>query len=587
MADTSISAISTGQSLYYQPAITFTGLGSGIDSQSIIKKLVEVESRQMEKLEAWKKEWEEKIAALQTLNTKMTDFRTTAAAYDTPAQFQAKTATSSNTSVLTATASSTAAAGAHQVLVNQLAQNDMHAHAGLSSSSTVINASGSSKVFAFKYPGSSATPVSITVPDNATLSELATAINTSGANPGVTATVLDMGPSYTTDRYRLVLQGNSTGDDYDIVFDAATDALTTLDGTGGTVDFRSTTFTEAQDAQNAQLRVDGYPAGTWMERATNTVTDIISGVRLELLSTSGSAVQVSIGNDTQAMQEEIEAVVEKYNDVIAYIKEQTKYDQNTGEAGILFGNYAMQIVKSGLNSIATGNASGFQDPDDPYINLPQIGITTDTDESSDTFGQLLIDESTLSTALNDNPEGVADLMAAYFRGISDDSSGNITYYSSIPEITKPGIYTVNATVAGGVITSGTINGHAATISGDTLTGSSGYDEYGLAVRINLVDGTYSGTVRLQLGKNGEFASKLNDLLSTTSGPVNILINNYQDIVDSIEDKIALEQRRIEAYQQRLLQQFSRLESVLAELNDQATYIAGQLQNLGITSSSKK
>jgi flagellar hook-associated protein 2 len=571
MATTSgISGIST----YYQPSITFSGLGSDVDFASIIDQLVEVESAQIERFESWKSEWSEKITALEDLNTKMTDLRTAAASMNTLTKFVSKTASSSSTTVLTATASSSATSGTHQVLVNQLAQNEIEVHTGLAGSDTVVNSSGSAKVFAFSYAGGAA--VSVSVANGATLADLAAAINASGANPGVTATVLDMGASYGATRYRLQLQGNSSGSTNTVAID---DALTTLDGTGGTQNFESTTFTQAQAAQNSQIRVDGYPAGTWIERSTNLIGDVIPGVTLSLLTSSGTAVQVTVNDDTDAMESEIEDLVEKYNAVISYIKEQTNFDATTGEAGILLGNYAVEIVKSALNAIGSGSARGFKDPNDPYINLSQIGITTDVDETSDTFGQLIIDSSTLTAALSSNPTGVARLMSAYFRGVSDDATGNITYYSSLPGITQPGTYEVTATVAGGVITAGTINGHAATISGDTLTGQSGYDEYGLAVKINLVDGNYTGTVRLQMGKNGQFSEKLDDLLSVTSGPVNILINNYQDIIDGIDAKIEAEERRVEGVRKRLTEQFARVDSILSTLNQQSEYLSTQLKKL--------
>ena len=571
MATTSgISGIST----YYQPSITFSGLGSDVDFASIIDQLVEVESAQIERFESWKSEWSEKITALEDLNTKMTDLRTAAASMNTLTKFVSKTASSSSTTVLTATASSSATSGTHQVLVNQLAQNEIEVHTGLAGSDTVVNSSGSAKVFAFSYAGGAA--VSVSVANGATLADLAAAINASGANPGVTATVLDMGASYGATRYRLQLQGNSSGSTNTVAID---DALTTLDGTGGTQNFESTTFTQAQAAQNSQIRVDGYPAGTWIERSTNLIGDVIPGVTLSLLTSSGTAVQVTVNDDTDAMESEIEDLVEKYNAVISYIKEQTNFDATTGEAGILLGNYAVEIVKSAMNAIGSGSARGFKDPNDPYINLSQIGITTDVDETSDTFGQLIIDSSTLTAALSSNPTGVARLMSAYFRGVSDDATGNITYYSSLPGITQPGTYEVTATVAGGVITAGNINGHAATISGDTLTGQSGYDEYGLAVKINLVDGNYTGTVRLQMGKNGQFSEKLDDLLSVTSGPVNILINNYQDIIDGIDAKIEAEERRVEGVRKRLTEQFARVDSILSTLNQQSEYLSTQLKKL--------
>ena len=567
----------SGISNYYQPAITFSGLGSSVDFDSIIEKLVEVESASKNRFESWKTEWSDKIAALETLNTKLTDFKTVADSMDTLAQFMGKTAASSNTSVLSATATTTATSATHSVLVNQLAQNEIEAHQGLAASTTVINSSGSAKVFAFSYAGGAA--VSISVANNATLADLAAAINSSGANPGVTATVLDMGSSYGATRYRLLLQGNSTGSTNTIAID---DALTTLDGTGGTENFESATFTQTQAAQNSQVRVDGYPPGTWIERSGNALNDVIPGVTLNLLSTSATAVQVTVNDDTGAMQDKIESMVEKYNDVIAYINEQTNYDANTGESGILLGNYAVEIVKSSLNYIGTGNAPGFKDPNDPYLNLGKIGITTDSSETSPTFGQLIIDDSALTAAINDDPDGVANLMSAYFRGVSDDTSGNITYYSSLPGITQPGIYNVTATVSGGVITAGTINGHAATISGDTLTGQSGYDEYGLAVKINLVDGSYTGTVRLQMGKNGQFSEKLEDLLSASSGPVNILISNYQDIIDGIDAKIEAEERRLEGVRKRLTEQFARVDSILSTLNQQSQYLTTQLSKIGLS-----
>ncbi len=579
MADSTVSSLI--QSQYYQPAITFTGLGSGIDSTSIIQKLVEVESGQINRLTAWKEEWTAKIAALQALNTKMGDLRTAAQSMKTLATFQEKTASVGDASVLTAAAASTAASGTHQVVVNRLAQNEVEVHLGLASSTTSVNASGASQVFAFSYAGGAS--LSISVPDGTTLTGLAGLINANGGNPGVTATVLDMGAAYTTDRYRLMLTGNDTGAAYTITVD---DVLTTLDGAGGTANFTSSGFESPapQQALNAQVRLDGYPPGSWIERAGNTISDVLPGVTLSVLKASATPVQVTVSDDTSAMQEKITSLVSTYNDLLTYVREQSQYNATTGEAGVLFGNYGLQIVKSQLAAIATGNAPGFADPPDSCLSLGQIGITTDSDETSATFGQLVVDEAALAAALSADPQGVADLMAAYYAGVSDDASGNITYYSSLPGITQAGTYAVSATVAGGVLTGGTINGHAAAVDGNTLTGASGYPEYGLAVQVNLTNGTHSGTVRLKLGMNGQMSEKLDDLLSASEGPVNILIDNYEEIVGNIDEKIEFEQRRVDSYRQRLLLQFARLEAALAELNDQSNYLAGQFQKLGINSS---
>ena len=283
MADSTISSLLSSQ--YYQPSITFTGLGSGFDSASVIEKLVQVESAQIDRMEKWKEEWTAKIAALEKLNSLLSDFRTAVKGMNTPGKFQAKTITVSHPDMVSATVSSGAPSGSHQILVNQLAQGEVEAHSGLGAADAVVNASGSPRVFAFSYAGGAA--VSITVPDGTTLNGLANLINQSGANPGVTATVLDMGPSYTTDRYRLLLKGNDTGAGNTITID---DGLTTLDGSGGTENFTSAQFTETQTAQNAQVRVDGYPPSGWIERSSNTIGDLMAGVSLNLLASGATQI---------------------------------------------------------------------------------------------------------------------------------------------------------------------------------------------------------------------------------------------------------------------------------------------------------
>ncbi len=571
MADTTVTGLTSR--LYYQPAITFTGLGSGIDSQTMINRLVEVEARQLKRFSAWKEEWLAKIEALSALQEKLRAFRTTAAGMDSPGEFQVRRASVSDPAVLTAAASPGAALGSHRLLIQQLARNEVEVHQGLPSPDTVVNGSGTAKTLALTYAG---TPFTVNVPSGATLTDLAAAINASGANPGVQALVVDLGPAAGDGRFRLMLQGRDTGAANTITVN---DALTTLDGTDNTLNFTAATFTETQSAANARLRLNGYPPDGWIERPGNLITDLLPGVTLTLTAASTAEVSLSVSPDTTAMQEKITALVQGYNEVAAYIRELTKFDPVTKKAGLLLGNYVVQLVKSGLTQAATGNAPGFASPPDPYLSLAQVGITTDADPASPTFGQLKVDEAALSAALRERPEAVGELFAAAFAGVSDDATGTISYVSALPGITKPGIYPVTATVQGGVLLGGTINGHPAIVSGDTLTGAAGYPEYGLAVKVALTDGDHAGVVRLKNGLCGTLTDRLDDLLSLATGPVHVLIRNYQDIISGIDDKIELETRRLEAYRQRLTEQFARLEAVLGQLNDQANYLAGQIQKL--------
>ena len=86
---------------------------------------------------------------------------------------------------------------------------------------------------------------------------------------------------------------------------AADGYVTQLEG-GRKFTFEDTDFTEVQAAQNAQVRVDGYPATSWIERETNVLSGVIQGVTVTLLDTTdGSPVTVTVSQDTAALKEKL------------------------------------------------------------------------------------------------------------------------------------------------------------------------------------------------------------------------------------------------------------------------------------------
>jgi flagellar hook-associated protein 2 len=106
-------------------SITFTGLGSGTDWDSIIEATMEVESYRKDQMESWQSDWEEKVTALQELNQGLIDLDDWLTRYDTPEEFLIKTATSTDTDAVAVSAAAEAEEGSHTVIVNQLAQNDI------------------------------------------------------------------------------------------------------------------------------------------------------------------------------------------------------------------------------------------------------------------------------------------------------------------------------------------------------------------------------------------------------------------------------------------------------------------------------
>ncbi len=456
-----------------------------------------------------------------------------------------------------------------------LAQVEQELHSGVASPDTVINSSGSVQYFAYRYAGGDV--VKVAVKDGATLQDLVNAINEDSNNPGVVATIINDGQGLSTS-YHLVLTGKNQGAAYTIEI---VDADTTLDGTSGTVNFQSSTFTETQSAQNSMVKLDGYPTDqyTYIQHSSNEITDLIQGVTITLKS-SGSTT-ITVANDYDKIKEKIKNFVDAYNELVDFMEEEVKYDAQNKEAGPLQGIYAAQFVEYDIIRTATSPGIGFKSInslDSPpgselYISLADIGIKTGDGK------KLTIDEAKLDEALQNHLDDVALLFGADGIGRNDTTTNKIVYDSHVKNLTQTGVYEVTVTVSSGSITSATINGHTATIDGNYVIGQSGYPEAGLQLVVDTsTDGTYTAEIRLLQGITKTLDKKLDDMLKDT-GPLNILIDHYNDIVKNIDKKINREIERIEMFKDRLMKQFSMMEDMLANYNAQSQYLEMNLAKL--------
>jgi len=539
-------------------SITFTGLGNGTDFAAMIDKLVEVERTRITSLETWRKSWTDKVAAFQELNTQMLSLKTALEGMDTKGEFLVKTAGSSNSNVLAATAGADAQAGSHVIDVAQIAKNKIMATTtGVATTTQSINTSGASRIFAYTYKGKT---YSVSIPAGASLTDLKNLINMDGDNPGVKAAIVNDGTSY-----HLQLRGMDTGAESTLTIAAST----TLAGYG------AGNFSTSQPNQDALLKVDGWPA-TYMSRATNSISDIIEGVTLNLRS--AGEVSLDIETDREAVKKNIETFVEQINTVRSMIKSLTQVNSSTHEGSLLTGNYGVQLIGSRLKEAVAGTATGFDWNTDTYTALSSIGIKTDAEEGSVTAGLLIIDDAALDEALEKDIDAVASLFSAYYEGSTN--STNFSYASHIQGITQAGSYKVAYTVSGGVITSATINGHEATIDGNTILGKYGYPEAGLLLEVkNLTDGSYSGTSTMKLGKTGELINNLKDLTDSKTGPLAILEDNYNDITDMIDRKIAYEENRISMMESRMRERYARLDALLGYYDKLSTSLESQISQL--------
>ncbi|MBU1002054.1 MAG: flagellar filament capping protein FliD [Proteobacteria bacterium] len=549
-------------------AIHFTGLGNGTDFDSIIQAMVQAQSFHKNRLETWKSEWEEKQTSFQDLNSTLLSLKTHMESMDRPSEFFSKDVSSTDEDVLTASADSSASEGNHVILVDQLAQNKIQTNStGYANSTTNINSTGSDQTLVLTYNGEAA--VTITIPAGTTLAGAVNMINKDADNPGVRASIVSDGTySY------LQMRGMDMGSGASISMAGST--LSGYDDTGGNWDIN-------QANQNARIRVDGWPTTSWIESDSNTIADTIEGLTFTLKSIpfgqSNATVTISVSNDTEAITENVRGFVDKINEVRKQLIDLTRFDENMKRGALLQGNYGLQMISTMLKDVTSQKGVGFDYDDDIMSTLSQIGILTDAEEGSPTRGLLTFDEEIFSEAMKDDPAAVASLFSAYFEG--DTNSPNFTYESHVQGVTQAGTYAVEYTVDGsGTITAATIGGQTATIIGNQITGPAGTDMSGLAIDIvNTSAGTYSGEVRLKLGKAGEMAESLKTITSSVDGPLHILEDNYQDIIDNIGEKIDHETDRISRMERNTRNKFARLESTLSHYDSIMKSLDSQITSL--------
>ncbi|GFK95707.1 Flagellar hook-associated protein 2 [Fundidesulfovibrio magnetotacticus] len=537
--------------------VYFAGLGSGTDFDTLIKKLVEVEQSRVKTYQTWQKSWLTKNTAFKDLNSKMLSLRTTLQGMDTVNEFLKKSADSTDSSSLTATAGGEAESGTYTYTVKQLAQNKMMVTGtGYNTNTEDINSQATAVSFNYTYKG---VTISNSVPASATINDLAAIINANPSNNGVRASVL-----YDGTKYYMQLRGLDTGAASSLVVASSS----SLPG------FSNGSFNITQANQDAQIKINNWPlSNAWISRASNTISDVVTGLTLTLKNSGAGTL--TVGTDADAVLENVRTFVNQVNTVRKQVRDLTKFDSNTKEGSILTGNYGLQIIGTIMQNITAAPGIGFNDATDRYTSLSPLGLSTDSVEGSATFGQIILDEDKFKEALEADPLAVGKIFAAQYSG--DTDSAQITYSSYIQGITKAGEYNVQYTVAGGKITSATINGHAASFASNSanITGASGQDEAGMVVRVNdLTDGTYSHNVYLRLGKAPELVDELADLTNADTGPLNILQKNYVTISDNIQKKIDSENRRISAMETHMRNRFARLDALLGQYSQ----IQGQLSS---------
>lgn len=163
-------------------------------------------------------------------------------------------------------------------------------------------------------------------------------------------------------------------------------------------------ITNIQKAQDAKLTYNGI----LIERDTNNIDDIVSGLSLELTSITetGKDVIVRIARDDEGIAEEMQAFVESYNEMYNKLQELTKYDAETEISGVFNGNSEIRSITRQLNAIINStDANG--------TSLVKYGVYMNED------GTLTFEQDTFNTAFQEDPDAAVE----FFRSSTTTSKG--------------------------------------------------------------------------------------------------------------------------------------------------------------------
>ncbi len=248
-----------------------------------------------------------------------------------------------------------------------------------------IAASGTTGQVSVNVGGSS---VNFNYNDTTTLQSLVDNINADTTlNTKVSANIVQFG----TNDYRMVLTPKSGVNASSIsIADTGTGLSTSL--TGATLSTGS--MGVIQDGQDAHFTFDGIS----MTRSTNSISDIGSGMTINLLKDGGSA-NIGITQDRSQIATNMQTMVTSYNTLIKQLDDMTAYDATAGKVGIFNGDNTIKNISREITHIITS-------VDSKGNSLPNYGINLDEK------GVMTFDSAAFTTKMNADPAGTE----AFFSG---------------------------------------------------------------------------------------------------------------------------------------------------------------------------
>ena len=306
-----------------------------------------------------------------------------------------------------------------------------------------------------------------------------------------------------------------------------------------------------------------------MNKASNTITDVLEGVTLDLLSSApGTVLDISITNDTAGVKTKIESFVSAYNSLMSDLRNFSSYDEENETAAPLLGDGFLSEIRSGLTGATLTRLSGLPSGT-LYDSLAVIGIR------SSTGGMLTINNTELNNALDDHFEDVVDLFTQTF----SSTDGKIFFVSANEKSVSGEHALVVNYDASGNMTSATINGEAAIVEGKLIRGAEGTSVEGLVLGFTSPGsgpGTVNATFRFSQGAAGALWAEATRIQDPDSGPIHYATDGINSTIDSLNRQIESWESRLELIEERYRRQFTHLETLISQMRSQSNFLSSIL-----------
>ncbi len=376
--------------------ISSLGIGSNMDSNTIVTKLMALEQAPLTALQKKESTYNTKLSSYGQLKSALSTLQTAAKALTDPSKLGGVVASVSDTGILKAEAAFNASPGTYSVEVLNLATAQKR-YTNTAYAGSAVFGAGTLK---FTVNGEEK-EVQLTGGSNS-LNDVRAAIN--GANIGVTATVIsgDGGD-------RLVLSGSATGSAgaFSLTVDSTDANLQSLADFNLAHPFNS-------DAQDAQVRIDGE----LVTSSSNTLSTALTGMTLTLSKVSAKdengdpiPTTITVNKDATKASEAVNAFIKAFNDVVTRIKSDSTYDAASKTGKPLNAESTVRSVMQMLTDARSKTPSSLVGS--PYETLSSLGISIQKD------GLLTVDSAKLNSAITSSVSDVQKTLGAFGQAMSD------------------------------------------------------------------------------------------------------------------------------------------------------------------------